>query len=97
LEALRSLSDLEERAVLVKNFEVFGERVLSESLKLEKIILSGNTDKSPAKAQVIAKAYATTIAFSEPETPLPHETLPLDKYVGFLKTKDKEGFVKLEK
>jgi hypothetical protein len=96
MEALKTIPDLSERVVLVKNFEVFDQNILDSSVGLEKIILSGDIDKSIAKKQISDKFYKTTITFSEPETALPFETPALDKYVGYLKTADKEGLVKLE-
>lgn len=96
MEALKTLPDLSERVVLVKNFEIFDQNILNSSIRLEKIILSGDIDKSVAKKQISDKLYKTMITFSEPETTLPFKTPALDKYVGYLKTADKEGFVKLE-
>jgi hypothetical protein len=96
VEALKTLPDLSERVVLVKNFEIFDQNILDSSIKLEKIILSGDIDKSIAKKQISDKLYKTTITFSEPETPLSFKTPVLDKYIGYLKTADKEGLVKLE-
>lgn len=96
IEALKTLSDLSERVVLIKNFEIFDQNILDSSIKLEKIILSGNIDESVAKKQISDKLYKTTITFSEPETALPFKRPVLDKYVGYLKTADKEGLIKLE-
>lgn len=96
MEALKTLSDLSERVVLVKNFEIFDQNILDSSIKLEKIILSGDIDKSVAKKQISDKLYKTTITFSETETPLSFKTPALDKYIGYLKTANKEGLVKLE-
>jgi hypothetical protein len=96
MEALKTLPDLSERVVLVKNFEIFDQNILDSSIKLEKIILSGDIDKSIAKKQISNKLYKTAITFSEPETALPFKIPVLDKYVGYLKTADKEGLIKLE-
>ncbi|MFH0892181.1 MAG: hypothetical protein V1867_05365 [Candidatus Falkowbacteria bacterium] len=96
LEALKSLPDLNERVVLVKNFEVFDKNILDESLKLEKIIVSGDIDKSSSKKLIADKLYKTIISFSQPETSVSFITPALLKYTGYLKTADKEGFVKLE-
>ena len=95
LDALKIIPDLSERVVLVKNFEVFDQNIIDSSVKLEKIILSGNIDKSVAKKQISEKHYKTTITFSEPEISLPFKTPTLDKYVGYFKIADGEGLVKL--
>lgn len=96
LEALKTLTDLSERVVLVKNFEIFNQNILESSINLEKIILSGDIDGSVAKKQISDKLFKAIITFSEPETTLSFKTPALDKYVGYLKTADREGFVKLE-
>jgi len=96
LEALKILPDLSERVILIKNFEIFDQNILDSSIKLEKIIFSGDIDKSPAKKQICNRNYKTIITFSESEMPLPFRTPALDKYVGYLKTAKNEGFVKLE-
>lgn len=96
LEALKTLPDLSERIILIKNFEIFDQNILDSSIKFEKIILSGDIDKSIAKKQISDKTYKTTITFSEPEIPLSFKTPVLEKYVGYLKTADQEGFIKLE-
>ncbi len=96
IEALKTLTDISERVVLVKNFEVFDTSVITESLKLEKIVLSGDIDKSVAKNQIGEKSFKTTVTFSEPETPLTFQVPVLDKYIGFLKTADKEGLISIQ-
>lgn len=96
IAALNMLADINDRVVLVKNFEVFEKNILNSSIKLEKIILSGDIDKSVAKKQISDKLYKTAIIFSNPETVLPFKAPELDKYVGYLKTTDKEGLVQLE-
>jgi hypothetical protein len=96
LETLNSLSDISERIVLVKNIEVFKENILDQSLKLEKIILSGNLDKCIAKKQISDKRYKTIILFSEPETPLPVKFPKLKKYTGYMKSADQKGLVELK-
>jgi len=95
MEALKSLTDLKDRIVLVKNFEVFNENILDSSVILEKVILSGDIDKCVAKKQISSKLYKTTILFSNPETLLYIKAPELKKYTGYLKTANKEGFVKL--
>jgi hypothetical protein len=96
LEALKTLPDLSERAVLLKNFEIFDQNILDSSIKLKKIILSGDVDESIAKKQISDKLYNTTILFSNPETSLSLKSPDLEKYVGYFKTSDKEGLVRLE-
>lgn len=95
LEALKTLKDIGERIVLVKNFEVFSNNIIDSSITLPKIILSGNIDKSVAKKQISKKPFRTIISFSQPEIPVSFKTPALEKYVGYLKTNDKEGLVRI--
>ncbi len=96
MEALKTLPDISERVALVKNFEIFDQNILECSVKLEKIVLSGDINKSMVKKQISDKLYKTVITFSESETSFSFKIPVLNKYVGYLKTADKEGFVKLE-
>lgn len=96
MEALQTLEDINDRVVLVKNFEVFEKNILDSSMLLKKIILSGDIDKSMAKKEICDKLYKTTILFSNPETALPFKAPELSKYTGYLKTANKEGLVQLE-
>lgn len=95
-EALQSLKDLDERVVLVKNFEIVNANTIESSLRLEKIIISGDIDKSIAKKQIISKLYKTTVLFSNPEISLSVKAPELEKYTGYLNTGNKAGIVKLE-
>lgn len=96
LEALNTLPDLSERVVLIKNFEIFDQNILKHSIKLEKIIFSGDTDKSVIRKQIINKKYKTIIAFSRTNADLSIKVPALDKYTGYLEGTNKEGTVKLE-
>lgn len=96
MEALKTLPDLSQRVVLVKNFEIFDQNILDSSIKLEKIVLSGDIDKSLAKKQIADKLYKTIVLFSNPETAITCKAPELSKYTGYLKTDDKEGLVQLE-
>ncbi len=95
-EALKSLTDLEERIVLVKNFEALSKNILNSSLSLEKIILSGDTDRCVDKKRIRNKLFKTSIMFSESEA-LPLIRIPeLKKYTGYLKAANMEGLIELE-
>lgn len=93
LTAMKELTDINERVVLVKNMEVFSQAIFDVCLPLQKIILSGNIDTCVAKKQISKKHYETVIVFSHPETELPVSAPPLEKYSGYLSGLDKEGVV----
>lgn len=96
LDAIKVIPDINERIVLVKNFEIFTEETIEKTLQMKKIILSGDIDKSPSKKQISDKLYQTTISFSQPDTAVDFKTPILEKYTGYLKTTDKEGFVQIK-
>lgn len=93
ITAMKELSDINERVVLVKNMEVFSQAVFDVCLHLQKIILSGDIDTCVAKKQISEKHYETIIIFSPPETELPITAPPLEKYTGYLSGRGKEGLV----
>ena len=96
LKAAEKLDDFKNRVVFVKNMEVFGDKSIDICLKQEKLILSGDIDKSSAKEKIIKKQFKTIIVFTKPIVTLPFETPILEKYTGYLWSKEKEGFVSLK-
>lgn len=96
LQASRTLNDLKERVVLVKNMEVFSNAAFDICMDLEKVILSGNIDTWAAGTRAAQKTYKTIIAFTEPEIRLPIEVPALEKYTGYLSGKDRKGLVKVQ-
>ena len=93
LSAMEMLDDLNERVVVIKNMEVFSDTVIDSCLKLQKIILSGDIDKSSAKKQISEKQYKTIVLFSKSEISLKVEPPELEKYTGYLWSDGKEGLV----
>ena len=96
LDVIKVIPDINERVVLVKNFEIFTEETIEKTLQMKKIILSGDIDKSPSKKQISDKLYQTTISFSQPDTAVDFKTPILEKYSGYLETTDKEGLVQIK-
>jgi hypothetical protein len=97
LEVVKVLPDLKDRVVLIKNMEVFSEKVFDICTNLEKVILSGDIDTTFDKERISKKDFQTIIAFSKPEINLPIEIPTLEKYVGYLSSKDIKGLVNIEK
>ncbi len=97
LQALKKLSDITERIVLIKNMEVFGMEVFDQSLPLQKIIFSGDIDKCVAKKELAEKQYKTIVVFSKPEISLPVKCPELEKYNAYLWSADgQEGIVQVK-
>lgn len=97
LKAVKKLSDLKDRVILIKNMEVFSKEVIDSCLNLQKVILSGDLDKCLAKEQISTKQYQTIVLFSKSQTPLKVEPPILEKYTGYLWSENKKGLVSIEK
>lgn len=96
LRAMKKITDINERVVLIKNMEVFSDAVFYSCLDMQKIILSGDIDKCSAKKQISEKYYKTIVLFSEPETSLKIEPPALEKYTGYLWSNDNGGLVRIK-
>jgi len=96
LQALKKLSDLDERIILVKNIEVFSQAVFDACLENKKIILSGNIDKCVAKKQIASTKFNTIVAFSQAEIKLGINLPLLEKYTGYWQGQEISGQVKLK-
>lgn len=97
LDIAKEISDLEERVILVKNIEIFSEKVFDICLNLKKVILSGHLDECVDKERISKKEYETIIAFSNTEISLPISIPELEKYNGYLQASNYRGIVKIEK
>lgn len=95
IEAIHTLPDINERVVLIKNFDLF-DVTLFEAAKNTKLILSGDIDRCAFKDKVAGASWRTKILFSQPGVVV-NITLPaLEKYGGYLRGVDKEGVVSLK-
>lgn len=97
LEIAKSLPDLHERVILVKNIEVFSEKTFEICLNLEKVILSGNIDTCVAKEKISQHNFKTIIAFKQPTTSLPIAVPVLEKWTGYLLNDTRSGIVAIQK
>ena len=59
LDVIKTVPDIDERVILVKNFEIFAQDTIEKTLQMKKIILSGDIDKSLSKKQISDKLYVT--------------------------------------
>jgi hypothetical protein len=91
---VEEMSDINDRVVLVKNMEVFSDKLIEYCLNLPKVILSGDVDKCSGKKQISDKRFKTIIIFSEPDWELSFKVPVLEKYFGYLWSDDHKGTVK---
>lgn len=97
LEIANSLPDLHERIILIKNIEVFSEKVFEVCLNLEKVILSGNIDTCVAKEKISQHNFKTVIAFNQPIISLPITVPVLEKWYGYLSNDTGSGIIAVQK
>jgi len=95
LETVNSLQDIDSRILFVKNFELYSGDLIKKCISFEKIILSGNIDRCELKDEVLKKEYSTTVLFSQPEAEIQLKVPNLEKYSGYMWSKDSEGVVKI--
>ena len=96
-DVLKTIKDLDERVVLLKNIEAFNANTLEICLDLEKVILSGDLDTCVLKDKIIEKKFNSIVVFTKPEIPLPFDVPILEKWQGYLSSKDKNGIIKIQK
>jgi hypothetical protein len=94
-QALEGLTDIDERVMLIKNFELFSEEAISACLALKKVIVSGDVDKCLAPDRILAKRFQTYIVFSQPKAGIPFAVPELKKYSGYLWSQQRKGLVSL--
>jgi hypothetical protein len=96
IEAINTLPDIGERIIFIKNIETFSIEVFKKLFGYQKTILSGDIDRCVDKEMTINNKFASIIAFSQPKTPIPFMVPPLDKYIGFYHSPNKDGLIKHE-
>jgi hypothetical protein len=88
IEYLNTLSDINERIVIVKNIDLFNEEIFHLISNKQKIILSGDINKCGFKKAILGIKFKTKVMFST----LEGEKIPeLQKYQGFLMHEDISG------
>ena len=96
LQAIKTLKDVDERIILIKNIEFFNQTIFDNCLNFKKLILSGNLDKCIAKQEIKNKKFNTIVNFTKPEIELGIQMPPLEKYIGYWWSQDKEGLTKIQ-
>lgn len=93
LEAIKTLTDIHERIIFIKNIDIFHKNLLNTCLKYNKLVLSGELDTCLAKGRISKKKYTSVILFSQPKTILPYTFVPLQQYTWYMRSNDKEWYV----
>ena len=96
LKAIEILPDLKERVVFIKNIEIFDTQVFEACFKSEKIIISGDIDGCIFKDKIQIQQFKTLIAFNQPQAPIEVVVPKLEKWNGYLSSKDQNGIIAVE-
>lgn len=94
LETIKNLPDINDRIIFIKNIDILHKQLLTSCLKYSKLILSGDLDICSAKANLSKKKYTSLLLFSQPKTKLPHTFIPLEQYTWYIRSKNKESYIK---
>jgi hypothetical protein len=92
-EAIKRLTDINDRIIFIKNIDIVHEELIQECLNHSKIILSGNLDECWSKDSIGKNIFTTVILFSQPEIELSQTFIPLKPYTGQIRSKNTEGYV----
>ena len=80
LEVIKTLKDIDERIIFIKNIDIFNMPLFNACLQHNKLILSGNLDFCPAKKIILGKKFASILLFSQPEIDLLYTFVPGEPY-----------------
>lgn len=94
---LNNLPDIEERIILIKNIEKFEDKIISQVLAFDRIILSGHLDECSLKESIIKKEYKNIVLFNNPKVKLSVTAPDLEKYNAYFWTENEQGVVKILK
>lgn len=94
LDAIKTLRDIKDRIIFIKNIDLFHKHLLMSCLKYSKLILSWDLDACIAKGSISKKKYNSVILFSQPKTKIPYIFVPLEKYTWYLWSKNMKCYVK---
>ena len=96
INTIKNTSDLNERIVLIKNFDIYSRKLFEIVKELKLVIFAGNIDNCQFFNEIVNKDFNAKIFFSQPEK-YPQEGLDdLPKYHGRIFSQDKNGIIKLD-
>lgn len=96
LNTIKTLTDLDERIIFVKNIDIFNEEIFNICLKNEKIIISGDIDECNFKNNISMEKFNTIIAFNQPEIPIKIEIPKLERWTSYLISNKEEGILTIK-
>lgn len=84
IEAVHSMSDIADRLIYIKNFDLYSPETLKEVTKFPKLLFMGNLEKAKAKDILKDVDWKTKIWFGRPE---------VEQYYGVMESEALSGIV----
>jgi len=96
IEIIKTIPDLSERVVLIKNIDSYSQKLFEAVKDLELVIFSGDLDKCNFAADLLKKKFSSKIFFSYSEKEPIEELKSLPKYSGKIVSEKYNGVIKLD-
>ncbi len=96
IKLTKELSDINERVILIKNIDLFSEKVFDSVTNLTNVIISADIDKCSYKDKILMNSYKTKMFFSKLESNDNIKLPRLEKYQGYFLQQDMTGFLSLQ-
>lgn len=97
IKAIKDIPDLRERIVLLKNIDVYSNKIFNILEDLQLVIFSGDLDKCTFVNSLVHKNFPTKIFFSS-SVKYPYSIAPnLNKFCGEVVSADHGGIISLER
>ncbi len=97
LETIKYLKDIDDRIIFIKNIDIFHKRLLNESSKYNKLILSWEIDTCPAKEKILKTSFNSILLFSQPKIKLPYKFIPIAPFTWYIWSKNKKWYIQSAK
>lgn len=95
MKLINRLKDIDERIILIKNFELFDKEVFESIKDKHSFILSGDIDNCAYKEEVLKTKFITEILFSQPTVDIGKILPRLEKYQGYMWGNEDTGVTRL--
>ncbi len=91
----QNLLETNDRIILVKNFDLFDDKIFDAVKNSKNIILSGNLNQCSFGSELVKYPFISHIYFSQSQIDLSRKCPVLEKYFGYLWNKERSGIVKI--
>jgi Mg/Co/Ni transporter MgtE len=88
INALRTMSDINDRLIYIKNFDLYAPETMGEVIKFSKLLFMGNMETAKAKDVLESVDWKTKISFGRPEVEQYYGVMESDHLSGIVHTVD---------